>query len=276
MQTVEKIDLESKYSEKIQALFELENVDFNEAFKKFNFTKEDISELTKLALDNRSEEINYELYHKEADRLYYASAYAVIALGKLGAIEVIETLVEKMYLNQDSDAYHEAIIDYLGYIGVEAIDFIENELLTVSKDKMTLFDGLDKIVKNNPKELERVSALLVKYLKTTDDNKSHLGFAISLLVEFSGAKYIDVIREIFKTKEVDIMFVGDLEDIEMKLGLREKRTKPREKNKLEQMMEMFQLEEVSTQQVRTEPKIKRNDPCPCGSGKKYKKCCLNK
>ncbi len=25
--------------------------------------------------------------------------------------------------------------------------------------------------------------------------------------------------------------------------------------------------------VRTEPKIGRNDPCPCGSGKKYKKCC---
>jgi preprotein translocase subunit SecA len=24
---------------------------------------------------------------------------------------------------------------------------------------------------------------------------------------------------------------------------------------------------------RTEPKIGRNDPCPCGSGKKYKKCC---
>ena len=25
--------------------------------------------------------------------------------------------------------------------------------------------------------------------------------------------------------------------------------------------------------VRPEPKIGRNDPCPCGSGKKYKKCC---
>ncbi len=25
--------------------------------------------------------------------------------------------------------------------------------------------------------------------------------------------------------------------------------------------------------VRTTPKIGRNDPCPCGSGKKYKKCC---
>ena len=28
--------------------------------------------------------------------------------------------------------------------------------------------------------------------------------------------------------------------------------------------------------VNAEPKIGRNDPCPCGSGKKYKKCCLDK
>lgn len=27
---------------------------------------------------------------------------------------------------------------------------------------------------------------------------------------------------------------------------------------------------------RTEPKLGRNDPCECGSEKKYKKCCLNK
>ena len=25
--------------------------------------------------------------------------------------------------------------------------------------------------------------------------------------------------------------------------------------------------------VNTEPKVGRNDPCPCGSGKKYKNCC---
>ncbi|MEN8179620.1 MAG: UPF0149 family protein [Pseudomonadota bacterium] len=28
--------------------------------------------------------------------------------------------------------------------------------------------------------------------------------------------------------------------------------------------------------VRETPKVGRNDPCPCGSGKKYKKCCLKK
>lgn len=28
--------------------------------------------------------------------------------------------------------------------------------------------------------------------------------------------------------------------------------------------------------VREEPRVGRNEPCPCGSGKKYKKCCGNK
>jgi len=27
--------------------------------------------------------------------------------------------------------------------------------------------------------------------------------------------------------------------------------------------------------TRQDPKVGRNDPCPCGSGKKYKKCCAN-
>ena len=27
--------------------------------------------------------------------------------------------------------------------------------------------------------------------------------------------------------------------------------------------------------VKETPDIGRNDPCPCGSGKKYKKCCMN-
>ena len=276
MQTKEKIDFESEYSQKIQPLFELTNIDFNEVYEKFNFTKEDIPELTKLALDNRSEEIDYELYHEEADRLYFASSYAVIALGKLGAIEPMEALVNKMYLNQESDAYHEAMIDYFGDIGVEAIEFIENDLMRVYEDKLTLFDGLEKIVKNNPQERDRVSDFLAKYLKKTDDNKSHLGFAISLLVEFSKDKYIELIRETFKTKEVDIMFAGDLEDIEIKLGLRKKRSKPREKNFLEKMVEEYGLEDKIKSLISTEPKIGRNDPCPCGSGKKYKKCCLNK
>jgi uncharacterized protein YecA (UPF0149 family) len=34
----------------------------------------------------------------------------------------------------------------------------------------------------------------------------------------------------------------------------------------------------ASETIRNEPRqhVGRNDPCPCGSGKKYKKCCLEK
>lgn len=43
--------------------------------------------------------------------------------------------------------------------------------------------------------------------------------------------------------------------------------------------EMFELDDDEEEEyplkpyIRPEPKVGRNDPCPCGSGKKYKKCC---
>ena len=36
------------------------------------------------------------------------------------------------------------------------------------------------------------------------------------------------------------------------------------------------LEQKKTGTVIVGKKVGRNDPCPCGSGKKYKKCCMNK
>lgn len=43
-----------------------------------------------------------------------------------------------------------------------------------------------------------------------------------------------------------------------------------------QMFKRALTRRVKTKQVESSKKIGRNDPCPCGSGKKYKKCCLQK
>jgi uncharacterized protein YecA (UPF0149 family) len=43
----------------------------------------------------------------------------------------------------------------------------------------------------------------------------------------------------------------------------------------EEQPEKAQLEAVQPVEYHPGPKFGRNDPCPCGSGKKYKKCCLN-
>lgn len=39
-------------------------------------------------------------------------------------------------------------------------------------------------------------------------------------------------------------------------------------------LRMSLLKEIASAQTADKPKkVGRNDPCPCGSGKKYKKCC---
>jgi uncharacterized protein YecA (UPF0149 family) len=44
----------------------------------------------------------------------------------------------------------------------------------------------------------------------------------------------------------------------------------------EKRLDIRKLHAKSKTVINTEEKIGRNDPCPCGSGKKYKKCCINK
>ena len=41
----------------------------------------------------------------------------------------------------------------------------------------------------------------------------------------------------------------------------------------EKQEELYKLQKASHTYKREEKKIGRNDPCPCGSGKKYKNCC---
>lgn len=41
----------------------------------------------------------------------------------------------------------------------------------------------------------------------------------------------------------------------------------------EETRKKLYMEQKKSGTVRKEKKIGRNDPCPCGSGKKYKKCC---
>ncbi|MBP8645692.1 MAG: SEC-C domain-containing protein [Syntrophobacteraceae bacterium] len=46
-----------------------------------------------------------------------------------------------------------------------------------------------------------------------------------------------------------------------------------EPHKLEDISDMERLLSAPRPIIRADNKAGRNDPCPCGSGKKYKKCC---
>ena len=74
-------------------------------------------------------------------------------------------------------------------------------------------------------------------------------------------------------KADDIEFVEEitLDDTTGSAG--EAALNPDQMKKLQRMLSRYRK---PVQQVRKFNKIGRNDPCPCGSGKKYKNCCLSK
>ena len=92
---------------------------------------------------------------------------------------------------------------------------------------------------------------------------------INYLVNLKATSSLDTIREAYKHDCVDCGVLGDVEDVEIELGVRPH---------LRDMNGFLMMRHTQdhTTMVGTEPKIGRNDLCPCGSGKKHKKCCMKK
>lgn len=275
---MKKLDFEKEYSQKIQPLFNwgrkpLMNIYNRPDYEKFGFTKEDIPELLRLAIDIRYEDFyDYEEYEKEIDRFFYATIYAVEILGRLQAIEAIKPILEKLYENEDNDFLIESMPNFFGDMGVNAIEILKEHIRSRDEVQLILFEVFKHILEKHPEEEDLISSFLIDYLNTTKSDSLHITFGLLALVDCSGAKHIEFIREIFKTKDIDYSIFGDIESIEIRLGLREKRDTPLAGF---WSFDEDEYEDKPTPQI-TEPKIGRNEPCPCGSGKKYKKCCIGK
>jgi SEC-C motif len=111
-----------------------------------------------------------------------------------------------------------------------------------------------------------------------DTDRSINGFAVSALIDLAAVEVIDAIREAFRRKSVDISIAGDEEDVEIALGLRDWRSTPAPFYQIVPTGWLAPPDadriQRDTHAVPRHSKVGRNDPCPCGSGRKYKKCCL--
>jgi len=144
--------------------------------------------------------------------------------------------------------------------------------------------SLERIGNAYPEAKEQCLVSLKEQLEYFRDNDPALNaFLIGHLTDLNALKLLPLIKQAFDNDSVDMMVTGDLEDIEIELGVRKQRSKPRPLSPLQEslgpMLEQFKAQQGMkdrTQQGTKDRKIGRNKPCPCGSGKKYKKCCLNK
>ena len=282
---MQNIDFKEEYSKKVYKLFELgyefltENDELD--YKKFGFNEENIKELIRLSLDTRYLISNYGFTEEQEETLFFAGVHAINVLTELKAVEAIEPLIDRMvFENGENDYISESLIAFLGDVGEATIPYLEPLLLSTDEGGylLSVFDAFEIMIKNNSKLEEKVEEVLIAYIAKENHKPINLASAISLLVDRTQDKHIELIRKTFDTKEVDFRWRGDLEDIEIDLGLRKERETERPKNELQKLIEAYEMEDKYEPllPIEVEPKIGRNDPCPCGSGKKYKKCCINK
>ena len=98
---------------------------------------------------------------------------------------------------------------------------------------------------------------------------------IGNLVDLKAVESISSIRRAFEKNCVDFTILGDVEDVEIELGLRKRRSTPATYPTLRDQLFPSSRRVTIPQATGKKQKVGRNEPCPCGSGKKYKKCCLN-
>lgn len=203
---------------------------------------------------------------------------------------VITRCVDSVCLNDDDPTewdmteFNELIRPYFGFEDMFILS--DEDIQTITKEKLVERVYNDAIVKYDSKEneygsemmreLERVITLKVvdtKWMAHIDDmDQMRQGIMLRALaqrdplIEYQFVSY-DMFEELSNNIQNDIvktLFHIQIVTPEQSLE-REQVAQPTSTNMDESA--------GGNTKVRKEPKVGRNDPCPCGSGKKYKQCC---
>ena len=211
--------------------------------------------------------------------------------------KMIESLSEEVVLTYASNDGEEINVESLdtdirNIFGIEMAEFIKEN----SKDSNAIISKLQELTLNKYaeketeigseylRELERVVMLKVVDQKWMDhiDSMDELKNGIGLRAygqQDPVVKYRTEGMEMFEEMVLDIKH----DIVQILMNLRKQEDVKREETAkitgaaLQAINSVDSGEQIKSDVNRTvvnqEPKIGRNDPCPCGSGKKYKNCC---
>ena len=240
-------------------------------YLKIGLTHEHVPELIRIVTDRKL------LWADQNSVEVWAPVHAWRALGKLEAVEAIKPLIGLFDELSDDDWASDELPEVMALFGAKAIKPLGEYLLDPSNKELaraTAASCLEKIGNNDALLINDCVSILVEYLEQSNTEVPTLnGLVIAHLIGLEAEDSIDVIRKAFESGNVDITVAGDLEDVEIELGLREKRETPQPNYLNPEFEKLTNIFDSFTAKKR---KIGRNAPCPCGSGKKYKKCCLDK
>ena len=214
-------------SKKTDILFKLgEPVDHRDwpDYLAHGFTPADVPALVALATDP-------ELHNADQDSSdVWVPVHAWRTLGQLRAADAVQPLIALFDTLSDDDWAFSELDKVLGMIGEPAIDPLAAFLAEPDHDKYARIlaaTALAEVALQHPALRDRVLSIYSDYLRAPDTTAHTLnGLLLSCLLDLNAVELIDDIRRLFALDCVDISCAGDLEEIEMQLGLRSKRDTP--------------------------------------------------
>ena len=174
----------------------------------------------------------------------------------------------------------------LAAFGESAIEQLKEWVLDEKLDlyiRGSIATALNVIAHQHPDKEEEIKSFLSKLLEDTND-PTFAAFLIDELLSFKDSNFLPQVRKAFEDGRIDTEVISQ-DDVDWVFNLPEKeqsyfifKKSPLEHFSRENISYLRKISypEKETPAKKTKIKIGRNDPCPCGSGKKYKKCCMLK
>lgn len=243
---------------------------------------------------------------EEEDAIYYYADKHVTDL--LGDLPLSEEQVRRLFVldaqYSDNDWYSDQLTESLGRQGEAVI----GPALDILRDgdwgqfgRVTAASVLEEVAKAHPDLRERIADELVAIMSAqnlaeeTDDDRELNAFMLGTLGETQQDRYLPFVEQMYITGRVDA-FIIDLDWVRDTLqGIdpmaRHPDTNPEELERLARLLGLVAGDDEEDDYVppprgasfipvnpgvftpfHAEKRPKRNDPCWCGSGKKYKHC----
>ncbi len=188
------------------------------------FTTADVPALVALAADQT-------LHNADPDSNdVWVPVHAWRTLGQLRAPDAARPLIALFDTLCDEDWALSELYRVLGMIGEPALDPLAAYLAEPGHEefaRIMAVDALAEVAKQHPALRDRVLSIYRDYLREPDTTASTLnGLLLSRLIDLNAVELIDDIRQLFARNCVDLSCAGDLEEVEMQLGLRTQRDTP--------------------------------------------------
>jgi hypothetical protein len=241
--------------------------------------------------------------------------FVVHAICLLGEIESSSSIHLIFDVLSQSDEYFELYLgDILTSIIWEPIYKIANYNLNACKQFMlkpgidtyartAIPDMVEQLAFHQPERLDEALQWFKELIHFFLDSKLEdnvidsdvIGLLICNVIDINGIVLLPEIEQLFEKRIVSTGICGDWKDVKKAFERPSKYSKKRNilpiAKRYEEIITTWagyneeikhssfdydDYDEPFLIPVKAESKIGRNAPCPCGSGKKYKKCCLNK